>query len=178
MTFLICSFLQLPVSSAVSVPNILLSTLIWHPPTCSFISNYTCLESHPFNNDHKSTTAMRKQILTDSVTECGLDLFGSEGRNKCQAYILVQTVMNLRIPSKARNFLATLQASCRNPPRKETPRRYKHKWNDNINKKLLEELFAYIPLIRHGPHRKGQVHKFYCCMYVLPQERAYRAVAY
>jgi hypothetical protein len=36
---------------------------------------------------------------------------------------------------------------------------------ENINKKFWDELIAYFPLIRHGPHRKQCAQQFlYCCM--------------
>jgi hypothetical protein len=34
---------------------------------------------------------------------------------------------------------------------------------DIRNKKLWEELIAYFPRIRHGPHRKRRVQDFFCC---------------
>jgi hypothetical protein len=34
------------------------------------------------------------------------------------------------------------------------------------------------PLIRHGPHRKRRLQQFYFCMYSLPWERVYQAVAW
>jgi hypothetical protein len=75
------------------------------------------------------------------------------------------------------------------------------------NKKLSEELIAYVPLIRHGPHRKRHLQQhfvavgmslpnyylaticgykpadtriqllFYCCVYSLPRKHVYRALA-
>jgi hypothetical protein len=36
------------------------------------------------------------------------------------------------------------------------------------NNKFWEELIAYFPLIRHGPHRKRSAQQFlYCCVYSL-----------
>jgi hypothetical protein len=32
------------------------------------------------------------------------------------------------------------------------------------NNTFWEDLIAYFPLIRHGPHRKRSVQKFYCCL--------------
>jgi hypothetical protein len=45
-------------------------------------------------------------------------------------------------------------------------------------KKFKEELIAYFPLIQHGPYRKRLAQQFFnFCVYLLPQERVYRAVA-
>jgi hypothetical protein len=46
-----------------------------------------------------------------------------------------------------------------------------------INGKFWGELMAYFPLIRHGPHKPRRLQQFYCCVYSLPRERVYRAVA-
>jgi hypothetical protein len=59
-----------------------------------------------------------------------------------------------------------------------TPRISNTHWKHVKNKKFLEELIVYFPLIWHGPHRKRRVQQFfYSCMYPLSRECVNRAVA-